>query len=305
MLRPYFHVVHHWLMHPPDDAWGTMLPVIDPGLLRLSARWQRARGLRGAHRAASLVRIPDGKLESAIDDGLHFILEPAHEPIDRELYVWGSYEPGTLGTMRRLLRPGDTFLDIGANHGLMTCVAAQVVGPTGHVIAWEPSGGSFALLTMNVGRNGFRDRVTLVRKAAGGETGEQALYYRPEFGTGGATMVPTGREPDEVVEVGRIDDHLDRHPISMMKVDVEGFELDALTGAQRMLREDRPIVCMEYTASQPHAAEAAALLVSLGYEAWMPEGGKRAPVAGELQRLTDYPEHDNVWFMPHAAGVNR
>ena len=231
----------------------------NPGILRIAARaLYRHRG-RGGDLLGRYVRIPTEPVVSTVDDGLDFILEPATEPIERAMYTYGGYELGTLDVMRQILKPTDTVLDVGANIGLMTCVAARRVS---HVIAMEPAAKTAQRLRLHIKINGLSN-VTVLQKGCRSHAGEARLYLRPEFGIGATTMLrPSDGEADEVVEVVRIDDVIEG-PVDFIKLDIEGYELPALRGALGLLERCRPLVCMEYSRRQGPAAEAAGLLMEV------------------------------------------
>lgn len=161
-------------------------------------------------------------------------------------YLQGFYEAGTLAAMQRLLRPGDVFVDVGASVGQMTMVASRLVGDTGTVLAFEPHAGRFEELTNTVAANGASN-VLCYRLGLSDESSEALLYtdrVSPSMVADGAS--PTG----ETVQVARLDDvlaSLSIGPVRMVKIDVEGFELRALRGAERLLSgDDRPVLCVEY-----------------------------------------------------------
>src|SRR5690606_6625977 len=71
--------------------------------------------------------------------GFGLRIDPATDRgMERSIYLTGTYEQGTLFVMRQILRPGDVFVDVGANIGWMTLYAVQCVGKGGKVFAFEP-----------------------------------------------------------------------------------------------------------------------------------------------------------------------
>ena len=91
------------------------------------------------------------------------------------LYVAGSFEPNEFAFLDRVLKPGMVFVDVGANDGYYTLFAARRVGPSGRVVAAEPSSRERAHLQRNLGRNGL-DNVTVVPAAIGAATGLADLH---------------------------------------------------------------------------------------------------------------------------------
>ena len=91
------------------------------------------------------------------------------------LYVCGSFEPNEFAFLDRVLRPGMVFVDVGANDGYYTLFAARRVGPSGRVVAAEPSSRERAHLQRNLGRNGL-DNVSVVPAAIGAAAGLADLH---------------------------------------------------------------------------------------------------------------------------------
>jgi FkbM family methyltransferase len=160
----------------------------------------------------------------------------------RFLYYRGPYEEPQIRTLRRLLRPGMTFVDVGANIGLYSVVAGYCVGPAGKVIAFEPQQGLADVFWENVRINGLdnviREPVALGRMAGmsslfrvNDNDGQATLRLRPDERSVGAVVV---------VPVRRLSDVLHEHNIASVdgvKIDVEGGELEVFEGFEGL---DRP-----------------------------------------------------------------
>ncbi len=178
----------------------------------------------------------------------------------RELYFRGSrttargwlYEPETTRFIFKWLRPGDTFVDIGANAGYYTAIAGSIVGPSGRVHAFEPNPVVVTLLQKTVEVNRYQDR-TDVNPLAVTSTGTPVEIFRPldPGATGATTTVPLGSElvlPGLTVPSITLDAYVEMKEIQtirLMKIDVEGAELDVLAGALRTLEIIQPegILC--------------------------------------------------------------
>ena len=234
------------------------------------------------------------------------VVNPSMQPIvDYQIYVYGSYEPATLFVMSRLLSAGDGMLDLGANIGQMSCYCARLVGSTGSVVAVEPSTLSISSLEANVEMNDLAN-VKVVNMGAGAERTTVPLFHRPEVGSGGATMrsLPD-RSPGESVQIDRVDDILtgvDHASIRFVKIDVEGYEFEAITGAPDLLRR-RPIVCMEYSrlVHQSSARLATDLLLdALDARAFLARRDGRGYSLVEVVGESEFPEQDNIYFIPRA-----
>jgi len=159
--------------------------------------------------------------------------------IQRFLYLFGVWEPELTQLVRQVVRPGDTFIDVGANIGYFTLLAAQVVGPAGSVQSYEPSPSIGARLRANVERNNLGSRVVLHPVAAGAAPGEITLYLADAENTGQSTTRPAdAAHAEAVVQVKTLDDTVpvDRwRSARFIKIDAEGDELAVLKGAQQLL----------------------------------------------------------------------
>jgi len=206
-------------------------------------------------------------------DGLTLHLNPDDRVITSALVNWGTWEPAETAVLRRELRPGDTFLDVGANVGYYTLIASKLVGPTGRVIAFEPDPTSFALLKRSVEANGLSN-VTLVQKALSDEPGTIKLFL-DETNKGAHKIFQYG-ESRRFVEVAavRLDDYLEGHEgrIDLIKIDTEGAEGAILKGMGKTLRRhENTKLLMEFFPKLLDgfgydAAEVLAGLQSLGFE---------------------------------------
>jgi FkbM family methyltransferase len=167
--------------------------------------------------------------------------------LGRFLYYRGLYEDATMQFMRRILRPGMTFLDVGANIGLHTAVAAHLVGPGGRVLSVEPQDDLCDLVSLNCRQNGLTN-VSIFRCALGRSVGTAVLHQLYEENPSAATLQ---LQPDEKAQSQSsvtlrtlsdllVEADLGREDL-VVKIDVEGAELEVLAGAD------------EYFAARPPA----------------------------------------------------
>jgi FkbM family methyltransferase len=168
-----------------------------------------------------------------------------------ELALDGTYGPDFVEFLQRVLRPGMTVVDVGANLGIYTLIAAQL-GCRVHAYECNPE--MVDLLERNVAMNWFDDRVVVVRKAAG-RLDEPLRFFAPREMRGlGSTAQPlegrTSRpQSSEItVESERLDVGLaELGFIDLLKIDVEGGETDVLAGAASLLAERRVgMLALEY-----------------------------------------------------------
>ena len=142
------------------------------------------------------------------------------------LYVCGSFEPNEFAFLDRVLKPGMVFVDVGANDGYYTLFAARRVGPSGRVVAAEPSSRERAHLQRNLGRNGL-DNVIVVPAAIGAAAGLADLHLAHGVHAGHNTLGSFAH--DDVVRAS-----LERVPIEPLDAVIARLGL-----AQGRFREDR------------------------------------------------------------------
>jgi FkbM family methyltransferase len=175
--------------------------------------------------------------------------------IAREVCFTGRYEPQETAVVQAFLRPGMTFVDVGANWGYYTLLAAHLVGGRGRVVSLEPDPRLFPILERNVRHNGLR-QVTAFRAAAAGQRGLLTLAGFDEQGAnwGLSRVIGQAFEPDlplmdrnepgrcfavPALRLDELFDHLRLTTIDLLKMDIEGGEGFALTGLAQSLREHR------------------------------------------------------------------
>lgn len=168
--------------------------------------------------------------------------------IGRALALYGEYAEHEMSFLRRFLRAGDIVVDAGANIGAHTVVFARAVGPSGGVLAFEPQRYAFQTLAANVALNSFTNVLTF-QAALGREAGRVEIPVvspHAPFNFGGVSLVEGthGDAVREQVARARLDDFT-MPSLRLMKVDVEGMELDVLEGAASTIAAHRPFLYVE------------------------------------------------------------
>ena len=152
-------------------------------------------------------------------------------------------EPGTRRLLTRLLVSGMMFVDVGAHIGLLTLAGARAVGPQGRVVALEPTPITFDLLNRALAINGLTDRVEAQRLACGARAERRAFHVGTILGhsslLGPAPGISERATRRIEVDVVRLDDVVPMGTrVDVVKIDVEGAELDVLAGMTRILGEN-------------------------------------------------------------------
>lgn len=168
------------------------------------------------------------------------------EVIGKPITLFGVYELAVTQLLCAYLKAGDTFVDVGANLGYYSILAAQAVGPGGRVVAFEPNDRVRSRLQRNAALNGFAQ--LQIRSEAVGETSGIVRLVEPSgSGNDGLSYVDTAGSSTTGVEVRsvRLDAVLAQCP-ALIKVDVEGGEASVFAGARGLLeRGDAPAILFE------------------------------------------------------------
>jgi FkbM family methyltransferase len=209
----------------------------------------------------------------ALPWGLPIKIDP-QEAVGHNIASHGLYELGVTETLWRLTESGDLAIDAGANIGYMASILGMRVGPKGRVICFEPNPEVFRSLRENVGvwrKDGRCGAFDLRQEALGKEQGKALLHMNDWFLTNRGTSWITGQvESDKEIRhnevpLRNLDEVLDETAtIGVMKVDVQGQELDVLQGTAGFLKRHavRDIVFEE---AAPYPAPTHEYLKSFGY----------------------------------------
>jgi FkbM family methyltransferase len=248
--------------------------------------------------------IPDGFRTAR--DGRRFHIGP--DWIYWGLHMGLDFEPEPTDVVRRLLREGDTVVDVGANFGWYTTLCARHVGTRGHVFAFEPVPATYDRLIENLALNGLQHRVTAVRAAVAEQSGEATVYVFDKTSHACASLATLDETNYRSVSAPlvNLDDFLDTHKVmhvDFLKCDVEGSELAVLKGCSRKLRApDSPIILVELNATTSRAfsfgkGDIWKCLSEFGYDRFFDVRSAR-----KVRRLTDLREVDNLDLMLCAKG---
>jgi FkbM family methyltransferase len=154
----------------------------------------------------------------------------------------GFLEPQTLEAIHKALHSGDTFIDIGANEGYFTVVASRIVGATGRVIAVEPQERLKSVLARNLSDN-LCENVEVVHAAISDHAGTATLHLAPDMNNSSSGLFPATRykvatQQTAIMTLSQLMDRMpDARPV--VKMDIEGFEHEAILGSEAVFRDGR------------------------------------------------------------------
>lgn len=182
--------------------------------------------------------------------GLNFLVPELREPIATSLIANGSYEPQLCEALKLVLKTDDVFMDVGANVGLFSLLAAHALVPNGKVAAFEASPKIFSYLERNAQKNPSPNLNLFHRAVTARSEQEMHFFDAPEAKSGMGSLANRFSSRAAVVRSITLDDaaeELDLPKVDVIKVDVEGFELGVFQGAQRLLSmTPAPIVFFEF-----------------------------------------------------------
>jgi FkbM family methyltransferase len=198
--------------------------------------------------------------------------------VSRRIREHGVWEPYETSLVLRLLQPGDVFVDVGANIGYFSVLAASLVGDAGKVFAFEPDPDNFQLLCANAELNGLNDSIMAVQAGLSDAAGEGQLYLSED--NLGDHQIYAGVESRASLPIELYNGSLYLEKriqrVDLVKVDTQGSEFQVMAGLMPLLSQLRqpPRIMIELT---PHALRAAGssgralieLLASLGQPMWI------------------------------------
>ena len=155
--------------------------------------------------------------------------------------MWlGSFEAEKQIAISKFLRPGQTFYDIGANTGFFTLLGARCVGASGRVVAVEPLPRNIEMMEKHIAINDISN-VLVVGKAISNFVGTA------RFSVEGYATSKISEEGQTTVEVTTLDALVEEigSPPDLVKIDIEGTEIDLLRGGKKVLGKFRPVIILD------------------------------------------------------------
>ena len=235
-------------------------------------------------------------------DGLLMDLD-SRSWVDWNLLFRGDYEPHLTRLWNRLAARNAVAIDVGANIGAHTLTMASCVGPGGRVLAFEPNPIVRKVLERNLALNGI-DHVQVFDCALGSQRGSLPLRVprrdSEEFSNLGLASLVALETPHDLVNVDirTLDEVVEAEGverIDVIKIDVQGYEMETLRGMRDCLAKHRPALAFEYDAwawrqANVQPSEAFNFLDAAGYQLFLldgPTGTGERPL-NQSEALPDY-----------------
>ena len=156
------------------------------------------------------------------------------------LIMHGWYDKGQTDFFKHILKPGMVFIDIGANIGYFSLIAASIVGSAGKVVAFEPDDEHFDLLRRNIENNNYKN-ITPIKMAVSDTTGVVEFYRNPVNLCAHSLIESEGYSMVKVAAT-TLDDFFHDERIDVIKIDVEGAEPIALRGMRGVIRNNKNLI---------------------------------------------------------------
>jgi FkbM family methyltransferase len=243
-------------------------------LSKLGVAWRRILGMAA-------------KIRSGPGQGLRF---DAGQYTSR--FASGEYERPVQDALAALVRQGDVCYDVGANLGFFSVLNGRLVGPAGIVYAFEPVPGNASVIERNARLN-RQENIKVMRTALCRADGKGELLLARHVG--GAVLKSAGSPPDPAgsiaVETASLDTLVGHHrirPPNVVKIDVEGAEMEVLQGMEGVLRAWGPAVIVELDDETAESCERKAALC----RSFLHDLGYRTKLLAN-----SYP--DGRWFVRH------
>ena len=181
------------------------------------------------------------RVEHATPEGTFWIDPASYQGL--ALARHGVYEPELLATVKNRLRPGGVFVDVGANEGYFSVVASRIVGLSGRVLSIEPQARLQRVLRRNFELNGCAN-TRLVAAAVSDRPGQAVLHLTPGVNNSASsfhrpTRYPLLRQRVPTLPLEAILDQAGVQSCDLMKIDIEGWEYEAVLGSRALFTSGR------------------------------------------------------------------
>jgi FkbM family methyltransferase len=236
---------------------------------------------------------------TTLHDGQLIFVDPLDEHLTPSIVAYGRWESWVERAIRRVLKPGDRVIEVGANVGYYTLIMGALIGPTGRLDAFEANPQMARLLRRSVICSGRASAVSVHVKFVADRSGAMQLYVSPSAG-GAGNLVEQGWQiggDTQVVECEavRLDDLFDGQTIDFIRTDTEGAEILILNGAMELLRRSASIkLCVEWSvgmmSNRGDVPGLVATLDAMGFRFWRAEPEGVTPIA--IAELLTTPDCD-------------
>jgi FkbM family methyltransferase len=241
------------------------------------------------------VRFTERDLERVECGGFSLVLDRCDISVSRSIIASQQYEPHLSALLRRIVKPGMTAVDIGANVGFYTMLLGERVGRSGRVLAFEPNTENCRLLMLSIDANGF-NHIKLYPFALSTNIG--AAFFTSHIGSNGGFLPnvdTTVTDPNCVVVPSIRLDTIVTEPVHFIKADVEGAEYLAFSGGEGLLRQFHPVITAEFSLEMLQRVSG---ISGADFLKWMKNLGYRAYLVareGPIEEIDDVDTYLSGW----------
>ncbi len=299
MNPPLFHyprIIAKGFISTMAESVARVLGFSSPSLARSYYFWQRVQSIRHPSwveplRWEKTIRIPLGMKMRV----------PFAEVHGMSLILGYGYEPELTSRIQAYLRPGDVFVDVGANMGYFTLLGSKLVGDVGKVLSFEPCISTSVRLTQNLQLNSITN-VSIYSAALSDREGTSFLSIPPFFNNGVSTVRDVANDNKCLPVQLRCFDGISeaqssKDRIRLFKIDTEGHELRVLQGMQNTLKSAKSVaIACELTPTLTSVPAIVTFLDNLGFRGEYFWCGKWHPIAADAK----FPAQCNAWFVKNA-----
>jgi FkbM family methyltransferase len=166
--------------------------------------------------------------------------------IEKNLLIYGVYEEDILKLIRKKLKEGDVFLDIGANIGYHSLFASKIVGKAGQVYSFEPVKETFEILKKNIQINKFNN-IKPFNYGVSNKNGKTKIFFdKSDFGR--SSLLYGDSNSVEEIELIKLDTFFGGKKIDFVKIDVEGEEFNVIKGMEEIIKNNKNIkIILEFS----------------------------------------------------------
>jgi FkbM family methyltransferase len=213
--------------------------------------------------------------------------------IGRAMDIYGEWCEAELACLGQIVKSGDVVVDVGANIGTHTVFFSKKVSLGGVVYAFEPQRITYEFLCANLALNGLQN-VVPIQAGAGDSAGEIIIpVLDPSVVQNFGCLNIEGHPTGELVKILSLDS-MELKRCNLIKIDVEGMELKVLRGAEKTIRDHRPLLFVENN-NREGAPELVQTLFDMGYKCWW-------HIAAYYNTENFFHNKENVWvnFVPES-----
>lgn len=227
---------------------------------------------------------------ATLDNGMPIVVNKEDDCVCWHVRFEGYWDPSELSILRKIIRPGFSIAEAGANFGVHTLVMSQLVGEGGHVYAFEANSRVSEYLKKSVDLNSLKN-VTVYETGLGNQNDALYLNFDPK-NIGGGALSSTPSTNTVRAKTARLDDILENVKVDVLKIDTEGYEGKILEGATLLIKKNpNLIIIMEWSqdALRQQESNPEALLLFLkdqGFVKVWKIGDRHSAECGKLVPIT-------------------